>query len=190
MGAGMRDEFLNRGQLIKFPLILFLTFICFFSISCNNDEKKSANVKEIQEPVEEVIGSSEKNEQNEVAGSEIIQKSENEPNDNQIAQTTNKPSINKASAAEGKEVFLSKGCNACHTIGKGKLVGPDLLGVTKIREEDWLFKWLKDPDGMLKSDPIAKEMLKEFFVPMPNQGLTDGEINSIISYLKQEDLKK
>lgn len=188
MGVGMRLEFLNRVWFVKFPLILFLTFICFFSFSCNNNEKESTNVKEIQEPIVEDVVVPSEDEQNEVTGNEVIQKSDNEPN-TQLAQTTKKTS-DKASAAKGKEVYFSKGCNACHTIGKGKLVGPDLLGVTKIREEDWLFRWLKDPDGMLKTDPIAKEMLKEFFVPMPNQGLNDGEINAIISYLKQEDLKQ
>ena len=35
--------------------------------------------------------------------------------------------------AKGEATFVSKGCNACHKIGGGKLVGPDLLGVTSRR---------------------------------------------------------
>ena len=45
----------------------------------------------------------------------------------------------------GKALFQSKGCVACHTIGKGKLVGPDLKGVTNRRDQEWIAKWLKEP---------------------------------------------
>jgi hypothetical protein len=41
-----------------------------------------------------------------------------------------------ASAREGEQIFVEK-CTACHTIGKGRLVGPDLSGVTTRREESW-----------------------------------------------------
>ncbi len=91
---------------------------------------------------------------------------------------------------KGQQVFQSKGCVACHTIGGGRLVGPDLKGVTQRRVEEWLRKWLKDPDTMIQTDPIAKEMLKEYLVPMPNQGLTEEDIDALISYFKHEDNKQ
>ena len=89
----------------------------------------------------------------------------------------------------GEETFKSKGCGACHTIGKGKISGPDLLGVTERRDEEWLKKWLKNPDTMVFTDPIAKEMLQEYMVPMPNVGLTDDQVSYLIEYLKSEDNK-
>jgi len=95
-----------------------------------------------------------------------------------------------AEAKKGEELFQSKGCVACHTIGEGKLSGPDLQGVTERREEEWMKKWIKSPDTMVFSDPIAKELLAEYMVPMPNQGLTDQEVIEVISYLKYRDSKK
>lgn len=96
----------------------------------------------------------------------------------------------QAEVDKGKKLFQEKGCVACHSIGKGKITGPDLLGVTGRREEEWLRKWLKSPDTMVYSDPIAKEMLKEYLVPMPNQGLTDEDIELLIEYFEFEDSNK
>lgn len=97
------------------------------------------------------------------------------------------PSLDTAIVQKGKEIYTNKGCAACHTIGNGKLSGPDLLGVTKRREDQWLKQWLKSPETMLQTDPIAKEMLKEFYVPMPNLALNDEEIEQLIIYFKKND---
>jgi len=101
------------------------------------------------------------------------------------------PEILKAqdSVKLGEETFKSKGCGACHSIGKGKISGPDLLGVTERRDEEWLKIWLKSPDTMVFTDPIAKEMLKEYMVPMPNLGLTDEQVVYLIEYFKSQDNK-
>jgi nitrite reductase (NO-forming) len=82
----------------------------------------------------------------------------------------------------GKLDFESK-CLACHSIGEGKKLGPDLAGVTKRRSDAWLTRWLKAPEKMLESDADAKAMLKEFNnLPMPNQSLGDAEIKQYIKY--------
>lgn len=93
----------------------------------------------------------------------------------------------KETVEKAQQILKDKGCIACHTIGGGKLTGPDLLGVTDRREEEWLKQWLKSPDTMVFSDPIAKEMLKEYLVPMPNQGLTDEEVDILVEYFEYED---
>jgi nitrite reductase (NO-forming) len=90
-------------------------------------------------------------------------------------------------AVAGKLAFESK-CLACHTIGGGKKLGPDLAGVTKHRSADWLTRWLKDPEAMLKTDEHARAMLKEYNnIPMPNQSLTDAEVRQFIKYFQWYD---
>ena len=90
-------------------------------------------------------------------------------------------------AVKGKLDFESK-CLACHSIGQGRKLGPDLAGVTQRRSNEWLTKWLKSPEKMLQSDADAKAMLKEYAgLPMPNQNLSDVEIRQHIKYFQWVD---
>jgi mono/diheme cytochrome c family protein len=88
--------------------------------------------------------------------------------------------------ADGKASFQAK-CAACHTIGGGRLVGPDLAGVTARRPREWLLEWIQRPDAVLaRGDPIATELLEQFNrVPMPNQAVTEAEARALIAYLEQ-----
>jgi mono/diheme cytochrome c family protein len=90
----------------------------------------------------------------------------------------------EADAAAGQQLFQEK-CVACHTVGKGALVGPDLKGVTEKRPREWLEQWIAAPDAMLaKKDPVATDLLHQFRdLPMPNQGLKTSDINAILAYL-------
>ena len=72
-----------------------------------------------------------------------------------LAATFNAASAMPPLQADGEALFTSKGCNACHTIGGGDLVGPDLAGVTELRTQEWLTNWLIAPDQMLQTDPRA-----------------------------------
>jgi cytochrome c2 len=87
-------------------------------------------------------------------------------------------------AAAGQQIFQEK-CVACHTVGKGALLGPDLKGVTERRPREWLEQWILAPDAMLaKKDPVAIELLHQFRdLPMPNQGLKTSEVTAILAYL-------
>jgi len=89
-------------------------------------------------------------------------------------------------ARQGKKIYMAKVCNACHDItGKKQAMGGDLKDITKIRDLEWLFNFIKDPKSMLKTDGLAKQLLKEFNnIPMPQQGLADEEVIAIIEYLK------
>jgi mono/diheme cytochrome c family protein len=90
-------------------------------------------------------------------------------------------------AARGKLAFESK-CLACHSMGQGKKLGPDLAGVSKLRSAEWLTRWMKEPEKMLQTDATAKAMLKEYNnIPMPNQNLTDAEVREYLKYFQWYD---
>ena len=94
--------------------------------------------------------------------------------------------IKHGSAAEtGQEIFEGY-CSGCHTIGQGRLVGPDLAGVTSRREESWLKRQIKEPDRLIaENDPIVMQLLQESDdVPMVPLGLSDEEVVAVIAYLK------
>jgi mono/diheme cytochrome c family protein len=95
--------------------------------------------------------------------------------------------INHELAEKGEEAFKNKGCTACHTIGKGKLTGPDLAGVTQRRKLDWIQNQILHPEEMLEKDPIAKELLATYLIKMPNQGVTPEQAQAIIMYLREQD---
>lgn len=86
-------------------------------------------------------------------------------------------------ATGGKAIFDEK-CAGCHTVGNGKLVGPDLQDVTNRRDPAWLKNFLLDTPGMLASDAVAQELLKEYNnVAMPNMGLTVEQVDQLIEFL-------
>ncbi|MGE5262623.1 MAG: c-type cytochrome [Acidobacteriota bacterium] len=88
------------------------------------------------------------------------------------------------SPGEGQALFQQK-CVGCHSIGGGKLVGPDLKGVTTRRTTEWLTNWISAPDKVLAAkDPIATQLLAEHNnLAMPNLGLSLDQVASLIAFL-------
>jgi mono/diheme cytochrome c family protein len=85
----------------------------------------------------------------------------------------------------GKQIF-QKMCAACHSIGAGRLVGPDLKGVNDKRPEDWLVKFIKSPDKLVKAgDKAAIALFEEFKMPMPDQALSDDQIKKVLAHIKE-----
>lgn len=86
----------------------------------------------------------------------------------------------------GKEIFQQR-CAACHSIGGGRLVGPDLAGVNDRRPEDWLLKFIKSSQALVKSgDKTAAALFEEFSkMPMPDQALSDEQIKKVLTHIKE-----
>ena len=85
---------------------------------------------------------------------------------------------------KGQFLFQSR-CEACHTVGAGDRVGPDLQGVTQRRERPWLTRYLAQPEKMLaEGDPIATSLYRKYGqVRMPNLELGSEDITALLSYL-------
>ncbi len=91
--------------------------------------------------------------------------------------------INDEMVARGKAKFDAI-CVACHMIDK-RMIGPALKGVYDRRSPEWVMNMILNPDGMLKEDPIAKALLKEYNnAIMLNQNLTEDEARDIAEYLR------
>ncbi len=87
--------------------------------------------------------------------------------------------------AEGEELFRTRGCRVCHTIGEGDLVGPDLKEVPQKRDYRWTLLMLLRPDSMQRYDSLARRLLKEYGVRMPDQRLSLHEAEAILHYILQ-----
>lgn len=83
-------------------------------------------------------------------------------------------------------------CAACHTIGEGDQIGPDLLGVTKTREAGWLKRFIATPDQMLaEKDPVATALFAKYNrIFMPNLRLGSAEVSDLVKFLEAKDGKE
>ncbi|MBI4296407.1 MAG: cytochrome c [Chloroflexi bacterium] len=94
-------------------------------------------------------------------------------------------------AGDGQALFEQK-CRACHSIGGGRLVGPDLKGIAAKRDNEWLVRFVVTPDRLIaQGDPIAKQLVQEYGMPMPNLSLSVDDARAILGYISaQSDASK
>jgi protein SCO1/2 len=87
----------------------------------------------------------------------------------------------------GQLLFANR-CASCHSYGKGNALGPDLLGVTGLRELKWLNQYLAEPNKMRAAkDPIALELARRNKVLMPQLNLTKEERANLLLYMEAQD---
>jgi protein SCO1/2 len=86
------------------------------------------------------------------------------------------------------QYLFGRDCAACHTIGQGDKIGPDLMGVTNVRDPNWLARMIQKPDQLLdEKDPLATALLKRYKnVRMPNVWISDDELQLLIGYLQSK----
>ncbi|MCF8244158.1 MAG: cytochrome c [Saprospiraceae bacterium] len=88
--------------------------------------------------------------------------------------------------SETEALFKTK-CAICHTIGKGKLVGPDLANVHDRQTEEWMLKFIKSSQSLIKSGDSTAVALFEANnkMVMPDPMISDDEIRTLLSYIKE-----
>ena len=91
--------------------------------------------------------------------------------------------VNSVQAQDGEQLFQQ--CKACHTIGQGKLLGPDLLDISKKRDAAWVKSFIKSSQSMIKGgDPDAIATFEEFNkLIMIDYPLPDADIEAIVKYI-------
>ncbi len=110
----------------------------------------------------------------------------------QLAAAAIPPAGDESLRAEGWELFLGRGCAACHAIdgteaaGGGLNPGPNLThfamrdtfaGALYDREPANLSAWLANPSDLKSMEPDLNR-------GMPNLGLTDEEITALVAFLQ------
>src|ERR1700686_256385 len=88
---------------------------------------------------------------------------------------------------KGQYIFATH-CAACHSIGHGDKIGPDLLGVTSVRDHAWLARFIATPEKMIaEGDPIATELFKKYKqVNMPNLRLGGQDTADLIRFMESQ----
>lgn len=91
--------------------------------------------------------------------------------------------IDKDMAAKGQATYDVK-CQACHSTGPNRVVGPGWKGVTERRKPEWIMNMMLNIDVMLETDPDAQAQLEACLVRMPNQGLSKDEGREVLEFMR------
>ncbi len=88
-------------------------------------------------------------------------------------------------------VYFKLNCTNCHTIGGGRLTGPDLKDVSKRQEREWLINFLMNPKSVLDSgDSYGKKILEEsrgIYMPTPPQ-ISKDRAENLLDLIEDESL--
>lgn len=90
--------------------------------------------------------------------------------------------VDPALTEEGETAFTTK-CSACHKIGE-RYVGPDLGEVLSRRRPEFVMNMMLNASEMVQKHPVIKELLAQFYTPMPVQVTDHDEARAILEYLR------
>jgi hypothetical protein len=108
-----------------------------------------------------------------------------------VAVTVLLPALCGTVEAQVPATYYKQNCFSCHTIGGGRLTGPDLKNVEERQNREWLVAWMLDPPGVLASgDPYAARLQKEARGAVMNlsPGMTRALANSLLELIKAESV--
>jgi cytochrome c len=82
----------------------------------------------------------------------------------------------------GGEIYAMK-CASCHQMEE-RFVGPPLGDVMERRTPEFVMNMILNPAEMVERHPVVREMLAEYFTPMPFQNVSEPEARAIVEYLR------
>jgi mono/diheme cytochrome c family protein len=85
--------------------------------------------------------------------------------------------------------YFRQNCMSCHTIGGGRLTGPDLKNISQRKDRDWLVKFIINPRAVIDAgDPYALELMQQARnAVMPTlPGLTQARANALLDLIDAE----
>ena len=87
----------------------------------------------------------------------------------------------------GQYIFKNH-CAACHTVGRGDHLGPDLRGVAATRDREWLTRFIVNPENVRAAgDPVALALRAKYKqVVMPSLDLGRADAALLIDYIDKE----
>ncbi len=88
----------------------------------------------------------------------------------------------------GKELLEDKNCTRCHTIGRGRFVGPDLYGIGSRYDKEDIISWASDPGVIYQK--LGKTPVNEGYPPMPKLSVSALEAEKIAGFLLNNQIKK
>ena len=91
--------------------------------------------------------------------------------------------IDPSMVEKGRATYDVK-CQACHSTGPNRVVGPGWKGVTERRKPEWIMNMILNTDAMLETDPEAQAGLEECLVRMPNQGLSKDQGRDVLEFMR------
>ncbi len=100
-------------------------------------------------------------------------------------------SLNLFAQADGEQIFKTN-CLSCHTIGGGRLIGPDLEGVSKKRNAEWLKQWINSSSDFIASgDADAIAIFEEYNkVAMTSFYFEDEDMDALLAYLENPPVEE
>jgi mono/diheme cytochrome c family protein len=91
--------------------------------------------------------------------------------------------IDHAMVEKGRGIYDVK-CQACHSLGANRVVGPGWKGITERRKPEWIMNMMLNVETMLETDPVAQQQLEECLVRMPNQGLSKDDGRHVLEFMR------
>lgn len=91
-----------------------------------------------------------------------------------------------AQSSEGKDIFAGN-CKACHSIGGGDIIGPDLAGVTDRRDAEWIKNFITNSQKMVnEGDAQAVKVFNKYKkIAMPSHNFSKDQLNSLVNYMEE-----